>query len=79
MKTNLACIRPRRKSTCAPAAGELLQTACYNITMVVIELDPETGKGQGTIVVGVDFGVNQAGQIVMDSPTAQPIRRSKEK
>jgi len=44
------------------AMGEVMRGSMSqenNISLVFLELDPETGEGTGEMIVGADFGVNK--------------------
>ena len=48
-----------------------------NISLVVLQLDPETGEGTGEMIVGAGFGVNKkTGQFEIESMASNPIKFS---
>jgi hypothetical protein len=49
-----------------------------NISLMMIEIDPETGTGKGRMIVGAHFGVNKkTGQPTIESASTTPIEFTK--
>jgi hypothetical protein len=58
--------------------GEVMQdswTADNSISLVVIQMDPDTGEGQGEMIVGAGFGIDKkTGQLTIESIATNPIK-----
>ncbi|MEJ2084334.1 MAG: hypothetical protein P8Y44_01475 [Acidobacteriota bacterium] len=47
----------------------------YNISLVILELDPTSGEGTGEMIVGADFGVNKkTGRFEIETAGRDPIK-----
>ena len=47
----------------------------YNVSLVVLELDPETGKGEGTAMGGAELSIdNKTGRLQIEFAGTQPTR-----
>ena len=52
----------------------------YNVSLVVIDLDPETGEGEGRALGGAELSLDkQTGQLNIEFPGTQPTRLTKVK
>ena len=52
----------------------------YNVSLVVIDLDPETGKGEGRALGGAELSIDkETGQLNIEFPGTQPTRLTKVK
>ena len=51
----------------------------YNVTLVVLDVDPETGEGEGHAIGGAELSVDKDGQLQIELPGTQPARLSKVK
>ena len=60
------------------AIGEVMRGSTSqdnNISLVFLELDPETGEGTGEMIVGADFGVNEkTGKFEIETLGREPIK-----
>jgi len=47
----------------------------YNVTLVILEIDPETGEGEGTAVGGAELAIDkETGQLKVEFRGTQPTR-----
>ena len=60
--------------------GEVMQdswTKDDSISLLVLQIDPETGEGTGEMIMGAGFGVNkETGQFEIESVASNPIKFS---
>lgn len=50
----------------------------YNVSLVVLDLDPETGEGEGFAVGGAELSIDkETGQIRIEFPGTQPTQLKK--
>jgi len=60
--------------------GRMLNTnsAEYSVSLVVLELDKETEEGEGTLVLGAQFGVDkETGKLTIETAGNNPTRLTK--
>jgi hypothetical protein len=50
-----------------------------NISLVVLELDPQTGEGTGEMIVGAGLKINKKGQLEIETIAQDPIKFTKVK
>ena len=48
----------------------------YNVSLVVLELDPETGEGEGWAAAGVELSIDASGRLTIEYTGTQPTRLS---
>lgn len=51
----------------------------YNVTLVVLDVDPETGEGEGHAIGGAELSIDKNGRLKIEFPGTQPTRLSKVK
>ncbi len=54
-------------------------SADYNVTLVVLDVDPETGEGEGHAIGGAELSVDKDGQLQIEFPGTQPTRLTRVK
>ena len=54
------------------------RTRDYNVTLVVLDLDPETGEGEGTVALGAELSVDkESGRLVVEIAGKRPTELKK--
>ena len=56
-----------------------LRSRDYNVSLVVLELDPETGEGSGYAAAGVELSIDATGRLTIEYTGTQPTRLNKVK
>ena len=56
-----------------------LRTTDYNVSLVVLELDPETGEGEGYAAAGVELSIDATGRLTLEYTGTQPTRLTRVK
>ena len=51
----------------------------YNVTLVVLDVDPETGEGEGHATGGANLSVDKDGELKIELPGTQPTRLTRVK
>lgn len=56
------------------------RTTDHNVTLVILELDPETGEGEGTVIGGAELSIDkETGQLIIEAAGHQPTMLKKVK
>jgi len=55
------------------------RTTDYNVSLVVLELDPETGEGEGWAAAGVELSIDATGRLIVEYTGTQPTKLTRVK